>query len=343
MELLSIYNIAKELNTSDVIDWIELDLTDQEVLNEANLKKLYTKSINDTPKIAGRSDAMGTGAVRYYGLSEDGTLNFKVKSQTRPGKYHYAFIESEDLLKFGYLMEQGDHFDVNELSKLLTMNGFRIQCNCESFLYWAFQYMATVGGYEIVPETRAPKRNNVQQKGALCKHLILVVKNLYENQQMRAAIAKDIDNYLRMLSGMDYEDYQQLKHAKQIKTQNRAVRWKNKPSDYMNEYFARQAKHHPFLDDHDIVKSLRAEVRKYVKANPQASIDDFLKDYFSMTKKAFADEMSLPENNIDDYFNKEIDFENQKVKANSKVEEPVVEDTVEDTTVDTTGNKVNII
>ena len=319
MELLSIYKLAKDLSIDTKLD-------------EANLKTLYTKSINETPKIANRADSMGTNAVRYYGLSEDGTLNFKVKSQTRPGKYHYVYVESEDLLKFGYLTEQGDHFDVGELAKLLTMNGFRIQCNCESFLYWAFQYMATVGGYEINPETRAPKRNNTLEQGALCKHLILVVKNLYENQQMRQEISKDIDNYLRMLAGMDYEDYQQLNHAKQIKQQNRAVKWKNKPSDYMNEYFARQAQHHPFLDDHDIVKSLRAEVRKYVKANSQASIDDFLKDYFSMTKKAFADEMNIPENNIDDYFNNEIDFQNQKDKVNAKVtEEPTeVEEPVED-------------
>ena len=330
MELLKIYNLSKEL----VLD---------EKLDEANLKTLYSKSINETPKIADRADAMGTNAVRYYGLSEDGTLNFKVKSQTRSGKYHYVFIESEDLLKFGYLTEEGMHFEVQDLAKLLTMNGFRIQCNCESFLYWAFQYMATIGGYEINPETRAPKRNNTLLSGALCKHLILVVKNLYENQTMRQAIAKDIDNYLRMLAGMDYEDYQQLNHAKQVKSQNRAVKWKNKPSDYMNEYFARQAKHHPFLDDHDIVKSLRAEVRKYVKANNQASVDDFLKDYFSMTKKAFADEMGLPETSVEDYFNDEIDFQNQKDKINTPKEEPTEE--IEEVNVDDSreGNKSNIV
>lgn len=338
MELLSLYRIAKEQ-----------DLRTPEVLDEANLKQLYTKAITETPKFAARAEELGnkSNAVRYFGLSDDGTWNFKVKSQTRVGKYHYVYIESADMLKFTYLASvMEEDFTEKDLAKLLTMNGFRIGCGCESWLYYAFQYMATIGNYEIEPETRAPKRNNTELAGSECKHLILVTKAIYENKQIREQLAKDINNYLRMLNDLDYEEFQSISSMRQIKSQNRAVKWKNKPTDFMNNYFARKAKQHPFLDDHDIVKSLRSEVRKYVRANSQASVDDFLKDYFGMTKKAFADEMEVTELSIDDYFNKDIGFADQKAKAKTPEvqtdeEIEVMEEPKEQK--GTAGNKVNVV
>ena len=123
-----------------------------------------------------------------------------------------------------------------------------------------------------------------------------------------------------MLLDMDYEDYQQLNHAKQIQQQNRAVKWKNKPSDYMNEYFARKAKHHSFLDDHDIRKSLKREITKFIRTNPQSDVDDFLRSYFQMTQKAFAEDMKIPEDAVEDYFN-ELGFEDKKNKAIAKQEQ----------------------
>lgn len=287
------------------------------ILQEANLKRLYTKSVSETPRMAQRGKSM-YNKVRYFGLSKDGTLNFKINSASFPGKFYYVYIEAPDILKFGDLVEQGNPFTVNDLSKLLTMDQFRIHCNDPSFLYWAFQYMATQGNYEIEPETRAPKRNNTTLKGGLCKHLCAVVDNIYSNQKIREAISRDINNYLRMLSGLDYEDYQQLNHAKQIQQQNRAVKWKNNPSDFMNDYFARQAKKHPFLDDHDIKKSLKSEMNKFIKAQPYSTTDDFLRDYFGMTQKAFADDMGVPETSITDYFD-ELGFTDKKEKAIDKL------------------------
>lgn len=180
-----------------------------------------------------------------------------------------------------------------------------------------------------------------------CKHLVATVYNLYNNRKMQEAISKDIDNYLRMLAGLDYDDYQQLNHAKQIQQQNRSVKWKNKPSDFMNEYFARQAKSHEFLDDHDIKKSLKKEMNKFIHANPYGSVDDFLRDYFQMTKKAFADDMKVPEDSIDDYFN-ELGFEEKthkwQEKREAKNNPPTVEDApevMEDTgEEDTTSDEV---
>lgn len=286
------------------------------LLQEANLRKLYTKSVNETPKIAQKGQTLA-GRVRYFGLSKDGTLNFKVASQTVSGGFYYAYIEAPDVLRLGDVIEEGDHLTEADFNRLLTMNGFRIHCSDPSFLYWSFQYMATKGNYEIEPETRAPKRNNTLLQGALCKHLVGVIKNIYENKKMRLEIIHDIENYLRMIMGLDYEDYQQLNHAKQIQQQNRAVKWKNKPSDYMNDYFARKAKNHQFLDDHDIKKSLKREMNKFITTNPQASVDDFLRSYFQMTQKAFADDMKIPEDSVIDYFD-ELGFNEKKEKVAAK-------------------------
>lgn len=661
----------------------------QETLKEANLRQLFTKTANETPKLAQRGEQL-VGRVRYFGLSEDGTLNFKVGSQSQSGKFYYVYIEAPDILKFAEVVEEGDHFTEADLNRLLTMKGFRIHCSDPSFLYYAFQYMATQGNYEIEPETRAPKRNNVLLQGGTCfvkdtpvltlnglipiqdikvgdlvythtgklrrvtetsshfatnvvdlkvanthigctddhrfytckvnrqknkfdwvpvkdfgyydrlvtptltypktedpgetlafllgfylgdgtselkymghelnhskypiidktkvlkqimfaidkrfkdiyqakfnelgfpytysenddtnngyisirdeklshwiykhgglnhkghfkeyskfltldslgwsheskiallsgllwadgsinfhkdypqfslgltnhqiisvlhqmfisyglqydrfdreptnlctnpkamsilrfngrliqevlaydinlwnikwqslnrdlklstrqnkitidgytthtiysvtpiedqivynigvevdesylvtknayaahncKHLHAVIKNMFENSKMKQQISKDIDNYLRMLSGFDYEDYQQANHARQIQQQNRSVKWKNNPSDYMNDYFAHQAKVHPFLDDHDVKKSLKKEMGKYLNSKPDADLDTFLRDYFQMTKKAFADDMEVPETSIDDWFD-ELGFTEKKEKIGAK-------------------------
>ena len=288
-------------------------------LDEANLKKLYSKVISDTPKRAERGIQL-KGRVRYFGLSKDGTLNFKVASQSQSGRFYYVYIEAPDILKLSDIIEEGDHLTQADLNRLLTMQGFRVHCGCPDWLYYAFQYMATQGNYEIEPETRAPKRNNVVLVGATCKHLFAVINNIYENSKIRELLVHDIENYLRMLLDMDYEDYQQLNHAKQIQQQNRAVKWKNKPSDYMNDYFARKAKHHSFLDDHDIKKSLKKEITKFIRTNPQADVDDFLRSYFQMTQKAFAEDMKIPEDAVEDYFN-ELGFEDKKNKAIAKQEQ----------------------
>ena len=325
-----------------IIDLYLESRLDDCLLQEANLRNLYTKSVNETPKIAQRGQSLAR-KVRYFGLSKDGTLNFKVASQSVPGGFYYAYIEAPDVIRLADVVEEGDHLTEADFNRLLTMKGFRVHCSDPSFLYWSFQYMATQGNYEVEPETRAPKRNNTLLQGALCKHLVAVVKNIYENKKMRLDILHDIENYLRMIIGWDYEDYQQLNHAKQIQQQNRAVKWKNKPSDYMNDYFARKAKNHQFLDDHDIKKSLKKEMNKFITTNPQASVDDFLRSYFQMTQKAFAEDMQIPEDSVIDYF-EELGFSEKKDKVIAKREQKeIVKQHVLNKPTNQSGVKSNIL
>lgn len=299
------------------------------LLTEANLKDLYNKA--KKTDIVNENTGKGYIArgleladkVRYFGLSDDGTLNFKVNSQTNPGKFHYVYVQADynDIDKaYGDLIENNTPLQAKDFNKLLLEDGFRVGCNCQSFLYWGFKYMATMGDYEIEPETRFPKIRNPEQMGGLCKHLVAVIKNLYENTKMRTQIMKDIENYIKYINGLDYEEFQTEKSKRMIQQQKHQVKWRNKPSDYMNNYFARQAKNHPFLDDHDIKHSLKMEVNKYIHNNPEGTVNDFLKDFFGMTIDGMADEMEIPITSVEEYFD-ELGFTSKKEKQQRKVQE----------------------
>lgn len=330
---MKIINLYQEINSE-----LQLNITHNGLLVEANLKSLYkkTKKYDDVKKadseekgkdFDGGYTARGMRLVnktRYFGLSDDGTMNFKVNSETHPGKFHYVYLQvSPEILLTTYqdIVENPEiHLEAKDLNNLLLTDAFRVGCNCQAFLYYAFKYIATMNDYEIEPETRAPQRNNTDLLGALCKHLVAVVKNVYENTSMRTQIMKDIENYIRYMNGLDYDEFQTEKAKNMVKQQKHQVKWRNSPSDYMNDYFARQAKNHPFLDDHDIKHSLKMEVNKYIHKNPEGTVNDFLKDFFGMTIDGMADEMGLPVSGIEEYFD-ELGFTSKKEKQLRKVQE----------------------
>lgn len=320
MKIISLY---QEINSE-----VSLQPRYNNLLIEANLRNLYDKAKREDVKNDSGEGYIERGhrlvnKVRYFGLSDDGTLNFKINSETNPGKFHYAYVQAsvDDMMRlFGDAIENNEHLQAKDLNLLLQSDKFRIGCNCQAFLYYAFKYMATMGNYEIEPETRAPKRNNTALLGSMCKHLIAVVKNIYENTTMRTKIIQDIENYLRYINGLDHEEYQTQKAQNMIKQQKHQVKWRNKPSDYMNDYFARMAKQHPFLDDHDIKRSLKLEVNKYIHKNPEGTVNDFLKDFFGMTIDGMADEMELPVNSVEEYFD-ELGFTSKKEKQLRKLED----------------------
>lgn len=336
---MKIINLYQEINS-------EFDYSPRpKLIIEANLKSLYNKAkqtdiINKETNKGYIARGMElVNKVRYFGLSDDGTLNFKVNSQTSPGKFHYAYIQADpaDISKvYGDIVENGGHLEARDFNKLLLEDGFRIGCNCQAFLYYAFKYMATMGDYEIEPETRAPERNNLELRVGLCKHLVAIIKNLYENTKMRTQIMQDIENYIRYIDGLDYEEFQTEKAKNMINQQKHQVKWRNKPSDYMNNYFARQAKNHPFLDDHDIKHSLKIEVNKYIHNNPDGTVNDFLKDFFGMTIDGMADDMQIPTNSVEEYFD-ELGFTSKKEKQQRKVEE------INKQKQPNTDNKANIL
>ena len=306
-------------------------LLEMERLDEAKLVDLYSSTQNDPdgPRYRQGRDLRGLqlqSKVRYFGLTDENcTLNFKVNSQTNPGKFHYAYIEVPGIDDYRDLYSKimpkditQDLFTINEYNDVINRDDIRVQCSCQDFLYYSFQYKATQGDYEIEIEDRAPERNNTALHGALCKHLCAIVRNLDTNNKIRNQIIKDINNYLRGLAGLSHDEYLALNKAKQIATQQRAVKWKTRPSDYLNDYFARLAKHHPVLDDKDIKHGLKMDINKYIHKNPNGTVDSYLKDEWNMDKAAIADEMNLPMDEIDSYFD-ELGFTSKAEKQQRKI------------------------
>lgn len=61
--------------------------------------------------------------------------------------------------------------------------------------------------YGLEKETRAPKRNNVRLKGALCKHLYSVIELLNE-KRIIDLIARDLNEYCKQKLGIKSDGYQ---------------------------------------------------------------------------------------------------------------------------------------
>lgn len=358
-------NLLKEIS-NNYNSFVFLD--ESEIFKEANLLELYGKAKRED-SLAGINKNTGKGRidrgrdlkgkVRYFGLSNDGTLNFKVASGTRAGKFHYVFLETltTDFDKYyePLVIEDRQHLQAKDLNVLITNSyNFRIGCTCEDFLYYAFQYMATQGDYEAKDfiETRAPERNNTGLYGAFCKHIVAVIENISTNTNMRNQIVKDIENFILYSNDMDYEEFQTQKAANMIKQRKHSSKFKKKPSDYCNEYFARLAKTHPFLDDKDIKHSLKMAMNTYIHNNEDATVNGFLKDFFKMTIDGFADEMKLPISDVEEYFN-ELGFTSKREKQQQKVNNIMsnnasnIDNTIEDIEDIETGpiedNRANIL
>ena len=88
----------------------------KEILNEARIRELQSKTRSQTPKLADRADLVNTD---YIGISKFGIFNFRTSSQTHPGNYWYQTLEvpnlssklqdediTPDLIR--YLVEQDD-------------------------------------------------------------------------------------------------------------------------------------------------------------------------------------------------------------------------------------------
>ena len=328
---MKITNLLKEIN-NNYNSFVFLD--ESEIFKEANLLQLYAKTKREDA-LVGKNKNTGKGRlergqdlkgkVRYFGLSNDGTLNFKIASGTRAGKFHYVFLETliEDFDKYyeEKVIEDRQHLEAKDLNLLIANSyNFRIGCTCEDFLYYAFQYMATQGDYEAKDfiETRKPEYNNTGLNGAFCKHIVAVIENISTNTTMRTQIMKDIENFILYSNDMDYEEFQTQNAANMIKQRKHSSKFKKQPSDYCNEYFARLAKTHPFLDDKDIKHSLKTAMNTYIHKHEDATVNDFLKDFFKMTTDAFADEMKIPVSSVEDYFN-ELGFTSKKEKQQQKV------------------------
>lgn len=189
---------------------------------------------------------------------------------------------------------------VSDASSYIVENA--IVHNCESYLYFAFQYMGTQRDYNNpeYPENRMPKRNNTRLKGGLCKHLTSIIEHIQAGDYYEQ-MSKDITNWERYITGDTYKSFSKGRNMGQAKKKEKEINWRTLDS-FMND--ALWAKHGiaKFLNQYNIKKSIADEVEREKNAGEDPTVDEFLDDAFSMNARELAQEAGVDEKAINDYF-----------------------------------------
>jgi len=144
-------------------------------LTEATYKDLKDRVKSTDPDRVTKAKKLTTS---YIGLNKNGDLMFKTSSGTTRGKFWYQTVRLLDLPKaLEVFADDGDITDRDIVSYSIQGN-LAVYCNDPSFKYWGWQWMATQDEYGIVPEDRAPVYRNTELRGAVCKHIYIVLQVL---------------------------------------------------------------------------------------------------------------------------------------------------------------------
>jgi len=144
-------------------------------LNEATYKDIGSMVDGNFLSQKLRSDEL-TG-VRFVGFEPDDVMNFHVNS-SESEKNRIRYTNSIQFDEWDDIGADPD-LDFTERARMLLWAGnIRVHCTCPSFLYWGYQYMATVLDAAIYPEERYPSERNPAERGIVCKHLNRVLRVL---------------------------------------------------------------------------------------------------------------------------------------------------------------------
>lgn len=269
------------------------------ILVEAKMRELLNNTRTQTPKLYNRSDFI---TPRYLGISKFGVFNFQSNSQTHndEGAKWYQTVEVIDLLSY---FDEVESITSQDVSSMWNNADLKVYCDDPSFLYWAFQYKATMRNYvsDEHPETRTPQRNNRRLKGALCKHLAAVFDDI-QSGKLNEQFAKDIQNFRAYSNGDSYKSFNRGRLIHQAKEKKDRINWQT-ADNFMNDYFASKASINKFLDDKDIKGSLSQEIERINKTEPNTTLDDFITDEFGVEGVVgLANELGISEDYIKKYF-----------------------------------------
>lgn len=95
----------------------------KEMLNEARIRELQSKTRSQTPKLADRADLVNTD---YIGISKFGIFNFRTSSQTHPGNYWYQTLEVPNLSS----KLQDEDITPDLIRYLVEQDDIKIYCDC---------------------------------------------------------------------------------------------------------------------------------------------------------------------------------------------------------------------
>lgn len=173
-------------------------------LAEASMSKLKRDTLTQDPTRAKKSKHVQS---KYIGISKYGVLNFETTSETYSGVKWYQEVHFPSLSGFMNIIEQGDEIEAVDIQKAMKSDNIKVSCDDPSFLYWAWKYKAWRDVYGLEKETRAPKRNNTQLQGALCKHLYSVIE-LLGQKRIIDLITRDMNEFCKRKLNKSNKGYQ---------------------------------------------------------------------------------------------------------------------------------------
>ena len=265
-------------------------------LVEERIFSLLDKTERETPKLAGRADFI---YPKYIGLSKKGIFHFKTNSQSRPG---YAWYQTIEIKNLRTLAQSVDEVTPELIQKWFEIADVNIYCGCESYLYYAFQFMGTQRDYNDPeqPENRAPQRNNTKLAGGLCKHIVSIVEHLQAGEYYEQ-MAKDVTNWNNYVLGNAYKSFNRGRNMGQYNKREKEIDWKNMDS-FVNDVLWASHNFAQFLRSNDIKRDMQAEINRIRQSGENPTLDDFLEDEFGMTLQDLANETGVEEKSLDDYF-----------------------------------------
>lgn len=188
--LKPIFYTEKELQ-----EIVESYLSPEQLITEASALQLLRAASQTDPQRIVKAKIVKSS---YSGISKFGELMFSTTSETVPGRRWYQSLEMSEKA-FNEIFSVDKIPTYNDMVEAINFSDIRVHCNCPSYKYWAWQYMGTRNNYSIIPEYRAPKRNNVALNGSACKHILSMLL-AFSSGAMLKRVQNDIFRYVRYMN-----------------------------------------------------------------------------------------------------------------------------------------------
>lgn len=156
---------------------------------------------------------MSTGSDLIAIYYKDRTLIFK----TRSGTYKNVVWTQKVLISDATLDNIMAAKSFKSLEDLIKNSGLQIACDCPSFSFWGFKYIAWKKGYGLEKELRRPLIRNPKQQGTCCKHLYVVLQ-LYPFWA-KAIASKFRNYYVNQIESTGIKGFERTRLTKAAKEQ----------------------------------------------------------------------------------------------------------------------------
>jgi hypothetical protein len=164
----------RKLYTIDELN--KLRRSNQKLIKESNnLQELEEMTLKDLKQgadkdIIRRAKEQNLGSY-YQGITSGGVLEFETKAITTEGKSRWEqeikLLDLDDAIEATKL----DNMTDRDIVDLAIYGDISVYCDCPSFKWHGYQYIAWQMDYGLRRQTHAPDTRNPERKGTVCKHL----------------------------------------------------------------------------------------------------------------------------------------------------------------------------